>query len=217
MTTTARGKPRGPYAKTAERRGTIAGAVLELVREQGHGRITTAEVAARAGASEATVLYHFPSKDHLLVAALARADEQASQLHRLDGEPEDLLERLRNFARVTPERANVLRLYAALAGHATIPEHPAQEYFTRHYAAAVEYFAGFLSRRQAAGLADPDLDPAEVARQLVATWDGLQAQWLADPAFDIGDLVVAAFRRLSGQGQNKTAGTVCGTRKKWLS
>ncbi|WP_280402656.1 TetR/AcrR family transcriptional regulator [Nocardia carnea] len=199
MTTSTRGKARGPYAKTAERRRDIGRAVLDLVREKGHGAVTTAEVAERAGAREATVLYHFPSKDHLLVAALAQADEQAVEPYRVAGEPDDLLEALRNFAHIGPQRENELRLYAALAGHATTPGHPAQEYFARHYSSAIAYFAGIVSRRQAAGLADPALDPAEVARQLVATWDGLQAQWLADRSFDIGDLLVSAFRRLSGR------------------
>ena len=34
--------------------------------------LTTAAVAQRAGMSERTMLYHLPTRDHLLVAALER-------------------------------------------------------------------------------------------------------------------------------------------------
>lgn len=45
----------------------------------------------------------------------------------------------------------------------------------------------------------PDLDPEPVARRLVAVWDGLQAQWLVTPDFDLADEILASFRQLSGQ------------------
>jgi AcrR family transcriptional regulator len=199
MTTTASSGPRGPYARSAERRRAIAGAVLDIVLEKGHRNVTTAEVAQRAGASEPTVLYHYPSKDHLLVAALQRSDEEQAEAHAGEDASEDLLAKLGAFARASTGRDGVLRLYAALAGEATTPGHPAQEYFAERYATTAAHFAGLVERRQAAGLAHPELDALEVARQLLATWDGLQLQWLVDPSFDLGEVLVGAFRRLSGQ------------------
>jgi len=56
-----------------------------------------------------------------------------------------------------------------------------------------------LRHRQHRGLAHPDLEPEAVARRLVAVWDGLQAQWLVSPTFDLADEILAAFRQLSGQ------------------
>ncbi|MGI5454243.1 TetR/AcrR family transcriptional regulator [Streptomyces sp. CA-249302] len=200
MTTSASSRPRGPYARTAERRRSIARAVLDIVVEKGYGNVTTAEVAQRVGSSEATVLYHYPSKDHLLVAALEHSDTEDSE-QRLSGDvPSDFsLEELRGFARTTPRRESIMRLYSALAGEATTPGHPAQEYFAQRYNTTVTWFAALVERRQAAGLAHPGLDSVETGRQIVATWDGLQTQWLVDPSFDLGDLLVSAFRRLSGQ------------------
>ena len=43
-------------------REAIVAATLELIEEQGLGGLTTKEVAARAGASEASVYYHFKDK-----------------------------------------------------------------------------------------------------------------------------------------------------------
>ena len=37
------------------------------------------------------------------------------------------------------------------------------------------------------------------ARHLIAVWNGLQSQWLTDPAFDLADEIVQAWRRLTGQ------------------
>ncbi|GAA3194163.1 TetR/AcrR family transcriptional regulator [Actinocorallia longicatena] len=211
MTTPARSRQRGPYARSAERREAIAAAVLEIVVEKGHRGVTTAEVAERAGAREPTVLYHFPSKDHLLVAALRRSDEEQAEAD--DGGDSDagLPERLRAFADSVTRRAGVLRLYAALAGEATTPGHPAQEYFAQRYAATVARHARMIERRQEAGLAPPGLDPVQVARQFLATWDGLQLQWLADPSFDLGEVLVAAFRRLTGEDRREARASLTET------
>jgi len=199
MTSTA-SRARGPYARTAQRRRSIARAVLDIVVDKGHGNVTTAEVARRAGTSEATVLYHYATKEHLLVAALNCSDDEDEEqeiegaAHILDTE-----ERLKTFARTVVRRENVMRLYTTLAGDATTPGHPAHEYFAQRYRAAIARFAELIERRQAAGLAHPGLDAVEVARQFVATWDGIQAQWLVEPDFDLGEVLVRAFRRLSGQ------------------
>jgi AcrR family transcriptional regulator len=200
MTTTSARGPRGPYARTAQRRAAIAGAVFDLVVEKGYEQVTTSEVATRAAASEATVLYHYPSKEHLLVAALVHAEEAASEPWLTpDRIAEHLPENLRAHLNEWAPSANLIRLYTLLAAQAATPGHPAGEYFTGRYARSVEFFADIVRHRQSAGLAHPGVEPADVARQFLAAWDGLQAQWLLDRSIRLGDLVVDAFRRLSGQ------------------
>lgn len=199
MTSTS-GRTRGPYARTAERRRVIAQAVLDLVREKGHAAVTTAEIADRSDTPEPTVLYHYPTKDHLLVAALQRADDEDDERHpAADGAAAATLDGLRAYTRTNPERVHVMRLYAALAGDATVPGHPAQDFFAARYQRVVAEFARLVRQRQDAGLAHPGLDPAEVGRHLVAVWDGLQSQWLVSQDFDLPDALLSAFRRLTGQ------------------
>ncbi|WP_035951046.1 TetR/AcrR family transcriptional regulator [Parafrankia sp. EUN1f] len=198
-------RSRGRYARTAGRRREIAAAVLDLVMEKGHAQVTIAEVARRVAASEATVLYHYPSKDHLLVAALERDDEVAVAQAEQDGVPPGAglpgldLDTLAAHVRGAAGREPVLRLRAVLSGLAAIPGHPAEAYFAQHYRVAVETYARLVADRQRGGQAHPSLDPVEVARQFVATWEGLQAQWLITPDFDLGATLVSALRRLSGQ------------------
>ncbi len=193
---------RGPYAKTAGRRADLARAALDVVKEHGHDALTTGEVARRAMVSERTLFYHFPTRDHLLVAALELSDaEQAAAVARLlpagGGEPgpDDVIRVLSQCNADQPWR---LRLAAALGAHAPDPDHPAHAYVARHHAHAIERFADLTRSMQRRGEAHPDLDPVRVARRLVAVWDGLQQQWLVAPDFDLAAEVQEAFRELTG-------------------
>ena len=200
MSTITRGK-RGPYAKTAETKATIARAALEVVREKGHRALTTAEVSERAGVSEATRFYHFPTRDHLLVAAMtaAEADNEA-YLNKVAREPSVGLDAVPALlARRGMTSVNELRLFNSLSGEAPDPDHPAHDFLIAHNARAVQAYAAGIRQQMADGLAHPDLDPESVARHLIAVWNGLQSQWLTDPAFDLADEIVQAWRRLTGQ------------------
>ncbi len=198
---------RGRYAKTAETRATLARAALEIVYEKGHAALTTAEVAQRAGVSETTRFYHFPTRDHLLVAALELADHDSEARYSLSREREDAGWNT-VFGAIARDGMGrnraVLLLFTALSAEAPNPDHPAHDYFKRHNAGNVRAFAEGIRRRQAQGLAHPDLDPDAVARQLQGIWRGLQSQWLVEPSFDLADEVQQAFRMLSGQTAMET-------------
>ena len=85
---------RGTYQRSRERREQITLAVLEIVDELGHDGVTTALVATRSDTPEATVLYHFPTKEHLLVGALERTDDRPRvQGHAVDTATGGLVER----------------------------------------------------------------------------------------------------------------------------
>ena len=72
--------PGNRAAQTAERRERLVAAAIELAREGGYDAVQMRDVAGRADVALGTLYRHYPSKDHLLVAALAR---QAEQLQRL--------------------------------------------------------------------------------------------------------------------------------------
>jgi AcrR family transcriptional regulator len=199
----SRSGPRGAYAKSAERRAKIAQAALDVVREKGHRNLTTTEVAHRAGVGERSLFYHFPTRDHVLVAALELYDQQL-EAERHQGNPADADRYdidlvVAALASLEPQREWKVQLTVALSAQAQDPTHPAHDYFERHNAKAISEFTEMLRHRQSAGIAHPDLDPVAVARRLVAVWDGLQAQWLVTPTFDLGLEIHEAFRQLSGQ------------------
>jgi AcrR family transcriptional regulator len=192
---------RGRYARSQQRREQIAAAVLDLVDELGHEGVTTALVAARSGISEPTVLYHFPTKDHLLIAALERADDIDADRAGADIEGRALdLDALRAIANSElSEREHRVRLLVMLGGLAATPEHPAASYLARRQRQAVAVFAALITERQRAGIAHPGLDPQEVARQVVALRHGLVSQWIQDRTLDVGTALAGGFRRLAGE------------------
>lgn len=198
---------RGPYAKSAERRTALARAAVELIQQDGHAGLTTGEVARRAGTSERTLFYHFPSRDHLLVAALELMDaDTQDDMHLRFADTDPLDVELIDFDQVVTELSArdaghpwKVRLTAHLSGLAQDSEHPAHAYFAQHYAFTIQQFAILTRAMQARGQAHPDLDPERVARRLVALWDGLQVQWLTTPDFDLAGEIQQAFRQLTGQ------------------
>ena len=196
------GRTRGQGAKTPERRAAIARAALDIVTEVGHRALTTAEVAARAGLSERAMLYHFPTRDHLLVAALEPADADradhyiaehaAAATVRLEGMAED-------FASAAVRNDHVIRLMAAMTAAATDDTHPAHAYFLSHHAQALAGLALVVRAEQQAGVAHPELDPEETARQLLGMWLGLESLWLLRQDFDLVASLTSAFRRITGR------------------
>ena len=70
--------------RSAETRGAIIDAAIELLFVRGHTATTTIEVAARARVSRGAMLHHFPSKIELLVAAVDHlAEMRARELKML--------------------------------------------------------------------------------------------------------------------------------------
>jgi AcrR family transcriptional regulator len=206
---TAPSRKRGPYQRSRERREQIVLAVVELVDELGHDGVTTALVAARSGSSEPTVLYHYPTKDHLLVAALERMDDLEAELADLDSDPVLDLDALRASADAVQQIGEKrLRLFIALKGQAATPGHPAADYFARRTERTMEIFARLITGRQRAGLAHPGLDPRDTARQIVALWEGLTFMRLTDPAFDVGQSLVDGVRRLTGENWMRAIATL---------
>lgn len=193
------GSRRGPYAKTRGRVATVREVSYDLVRESGHRRVTLAEVARRARLSEAQLLYHFPSRDHLLVAALDHADSRTSEEAAARRSPGDDPEAA--LAAAVESRLSdrhVLRLFVTMSAEATDPDHPAHAWAARRREGVVAAYGDLLRRLQDRGWAHPDVDPGQFGLRLMALWDGLQVQWLVDPAFDLAAEVTAGFRLLAG-------------------
>ncbi len=91
----------------AEARRRLQQAALELYRERGFDRTTTAEIAARAGVTERTFFRHFPDKREVLFdgEAVLRAELTESVAAAPDGLPplEILFRAFRHAGRILEE------------------------------------------------------------------------------------------------------------------
>ena len=146
-------------------------ATLELLREKGIGTLTTREVAARAGVSEASVYYHFKDRAGLLQAVFEHGVQPLEYLSGSGDAPAgdrgDVLlgaaKRLDQFfdevlpvliaAQADPELRTALTAYMA---ERNLGPHR-----------GVRAIAGYLRGEQAAGRVDPDWDVEAAALMLI--------------------------------------------------
>lgn len=191
---------RGPYARSLARREKISRVVLGIVDELGLDAVTTALVARRAHIPESSVLYHFPTKDHLLVAAMQRADDETAVSTGVDREDIELnLDAIRSSGvELEGFNENRRRLDALVRSWAMNPDHPAAGFVAERNLHAVRVWSGMIARRQKNGLADPDLDPEVVAWQAIALLDGLTGFALTHPGLPVGDLLADGILSLTG-------------------
>jgi len=186
-----------------ERREQLLAAATALIAERGYWALSMQDVADVCDLSLTGLLHHFPSKDALLVAVLDRRDTIEARLlsERLGVElppgaaPEspqvdwsgvDLRTACEALVARNSRQPELVRLYSMLEAESLAPDHPAHDYFNdrqRHVLA--------LFRRLIGDVPDAEM----LARKVLALMDGLQVQWLRDPALDLQD----AWRRSVGE------------------
>ncbi|MFD2340383.1 TetR/AcrR family transcriptional regulator [Clavibacter michiganensis subsp. tessellarius] len=166
------------------RRELIIEAAARQVSERGYNSFTLSQLAADCGITRAGIEHHFASKEEVLVAVLRHRDETDEGV--MGPAPAGSVTAdaawaaLDALVRRNAERREIVRLYAILGAEALDPAHPAHAYFAER---AVE------ARRWIAALASAwHPDPDDFAVEVLAILDGLQLQWLRDPALDLAGL-----------------------------
>jgi AcrR family transcriptional regulator len=180
----------GGYLKGRIRREDILSVAAVVYGEVGYHGASMREIAKRVGMSHAGLLYYFPTKEALLAAVLERRDAEDAEREQLASAPG--LEVLRHYLALASHNVRhpgIVDLYSRLAAEAVTPDHPAHEYFKRHYDDArsgVRESFRVLAER---GQLRPDIDPDMATLTFIALMDGLQVQWLTTP--DTVDLVAS--------------------------
>ena len=176
-------KPRGQYAKGAERREQIIQTATDVFATEGFEGTALKRVAELVGVKEATLFHYFRGKQELLTAVLAERDRRSMAVMDTDaGLP--LMVRSAERNRAEP---GLTTLYAVASATANDPGHDSHGYFKDRFAEVVDVLTVDIERRQAAGQARTDLPAKDLARLVVAISDGLQLQWLYDKEVDVAD------------------------------
>lgn len=179
---------RGPYRTGIRRRQQIIESASIVFAEFGYSGGSIRTIAERVGASPATLIQHFGSKEGLLQAVLEDWDRQTGEMLVSAGRTGlaffEALHELMNFH--LQHRA-LLELFVTMTAEATSTSHPAHDFIRRHYASAHKWWADQLriarDRDEISPLTGAQIE-AEV-RQLIAVADGLEIQWLLDPSVDL--------------------------------
>ncbi len=164
---TRRGRP------PAGGREAILASTLELLRERGIGRVTTREVATRAGVSEASIFYHYADRAGLLMAVFEeglRPLQALGQRGQLD-DPDRvavMTQLARAIDRFLDQALPVINASQSDAKlRDTLAAYMREQDLGPHR--GVRTLGGYLAAEQAAGRVRPDIDPQAVALMLVGS------------------------------------------------
>lgn len=177
---------RGPYAKSAQRSADILDAATNVFATHGYHGGSLRDIARQLDVSLTSIVHHFGTKYDLLEAVLERSDHTTAGSEDFDfdaacadrGVVSATMERVRSSV----DRPELLRLFAILAAESSAPTHPAHDWFVARYTRKASELGALLAFDQSVGRIRADRDPQLLARLLIATWDGVQLQWLIDPS-----------------------------------
>ena len=188
----------GGYAKGLARREAIVDVATEFFGRVGYRGATMLQIAAACEISRAGLLHHFPTKESLLEAVLARRDEvDHRRTVAVMAASDDGLAGLASLVTAAERNATtpaIINLFAVLSAEAGDPSHPAHDYFVRRYVNSRASIERALQLAHDRGYLTPGLEPHALATEIVALMDGLQVQWLLAP--DEIDMAALLRRRI---------------------
>ncbi len=177
-------RERRSYPKGVARRQEILDRAIEVFAKRGAQRTSLRAIAQEVGVTHAALTHYFGSLEELLVAVYRESELRADRDGPAapDVSPAELM---RISAEDNREIPGLVQLYSALVAKALEDGHSAaQEFATQRFARVREDLAHRVRHLQSVGRLRDDVDPELVAALVVAASDGLQTQWLLDPAVD---------------------------------
>ncbi|WP_432876736.1 TetR/AcrR family transcriptional regulator [Kribbella sp. CA-245084] len=183
---------RGPYRRGIERRERIVRSASEVFGEFGYVGGSLRAIAERVGASPATLIQYFGSKEGLLAAVLEDWTVQTGR-STLPESARGLayFRQMRDLMEFHVHHRGLLELFITIAAEATNPGHPAREFIQQRYSNGLQLWTCKLREAiedgDAGAMTDQQIE-AEI-RILVAVLDGIELQWLLGADIDLPGLV----------------------------
>lgn len=165
-------------------RAAILAAAAEVFAENGYRGTSLTEIANRVGMTQPGLLHHFSTKDQLLLAVVHAHEEDSEHRSALDDlAPSSfrLADSMEKLAQSNAGARQAQLLLTVLSAEAIPRDHPLHEYFVQRYKRYRRGLAALISDAQQQGSVRSDVNALELAREIIATLDGLHLQWLLDP------------------------------------
>ena len=168
-----------------QRKAQIVQAALEVFVEKGYYAANVSDIARKAGVSQGTIYHYFPSKDDLFWAAYETWEVQSlyGEIQQAFDASHSPTEQLRMLAQIVGER--MTQAAALLPANVEFWSHlPRHETVRQGFQRLFAILRGHLARIIQEGIAQGEfieVNADEAASLLIAAYDGLILQWLADP------------------------------------
>lgn len=163
----------------------IVEATIVVFSRLGYRSSSVDDVAEQMNVPADVILHEFPSWSGLVLAVIDRWNRRRLERVAAVSKGRGTIFALRTLVAYNVADPGLMRLLVSLANEAADPTHPASTYFRQRY----QDFHGFIQQSLtsdiALGLAPDDIEPAAVADQLVALYEGLQLQAMLRPKFDL--------------------------------
>lgn len=143
------------------------------------------DVAVMAGYTRAGLLHYYPSKESMLLALLEQRDREVADL--VPDEADDigvisLLRRLTEAPGFILRDRELVQLAHVLTAEASGSAHPARDWVAKRQARFRAVLARAIRISIEKGEVADGIDPDSLAAVVFGMIEGLEAQWLIDPA-----------------------------------
>ena len=182
----------GGVSRSQVRKEQIVDAAVELFGQRGFRGTSVAAVAELVGVTDAGVLYHFKTKDELLIAVVDRLTEGHWDEMDMDLGLRGLtaIRTLGLWGAWMAERREYQALLVVLSAEHLQDGSTVNEYLTKRYQGLVARLAKAFEQAVADGALRADVDAELEASLYIATLDGLRLQWfLLGDQVDLGESV----------------------------
>ena len=181
---------KGQAQRGAARREAIIEAALGVFAERGYRAGALGDIAARVDVTAAGILYHFGSKEALLLAVIAERDRLAAESLAalpLTGGLE-VLDHLVELGEAIEKEKGLAMLHTVLQAESFDAEAPAHGYFLARSRLVRLWLEHMLTEAQRDGHVRADVDCGAKAREFVAYMEGAAVVWLLDDEVSLVEL-----------------------------
>jgi AcrR family transcriptional regulator len=163
-----------------ERRAEILHVARGLFAQHGFRGTSLAMLAEEIGISDAGLLYHFPSKNHLLLAVLEETDheQEARMAGDLNTADAHYIASWAEFGKVLEDDPVLTALDVLMSAEHLQNASDFNQYFQHRYETFRDRLVRSFETGQKAGVFRTDFDPHLEAVLMLAALDGLRLQWL---------------------------------------
>ena len=175
------------------RREELIQIATRMFARNGSRGTTLGDIAKAAGIAQATVVYHFGTKDELLHAVLdARDSFEDALLWRLGPDPGmRIFQAVADIVAEWEQNAEIVGLMGVLIAENLGDDGALRPRLAENYRATVERIASTLRSAQGRGEMRDDVDPTWKATEILAFLSGLELAWLVSPNVNAAEVAAS--------------------------